>query len=110
MAWPPARGRPTATKASPQGRQVVARRGHACGQKRRLQGLPLIASRGSARPRPVCRGEAPVEVPPAGVEPAVSGQGNCRLCRGSNDDDSAMRVIEGLEHPFKKRIILTLRI
>ncbi|RWV96761.1 hypothetical protein GW17_00040504 [Ensete ventricosum] len=36
----------------------------------RSQGLPPTASMGSARPRPVCRGAAPMEMPPTGAEPA----------------------------------------
>ncbi|RRT45315.1 hypothetical protein B296_00031955 [Ensete ventricosum] len=58
--------------ASPQGRPAtVAHRGDACGQKRCPQGLSLAASRGSARLQLVRRGATPVEVPPAGAEPAV---------------------------------------
>ncbi|RWV90414.1 hypothetical protein GW17_00047389, partial [Ensete ventricosum] len=58
---------------SRKGRQTlaVARRGGACGQKCRRQGLLPVASRGNTCPRPVRRGAAPMEVPPSGAKPAT---------------------------------------
>ncbi|RWV91742.1 hypothetical protein BHE74_00026282 [Ensete ventricosum] len=88
----------------------------ACRQqgKRHQQGLLPATSRGSARTRPVRKGVAPVGVPPSGAEPTAgavaSVQGSCCVRRGSNDGDNAVRVMEGLGHPFKKRMILPVRI
>ncbi|RZR92377.1 hypothetical protein BHM03_00020661 [Ensete ventricosum] len=63
----------------PQG--IAACKGDACGQKCRPQGLLPAASRGSARPRPIRRMAAPVEVPPTGAEPAALWQGDYQWAR-----------------------------
>ncbi|RRT33776.1 hypothetical protein B296_00050447 [Ensete ventricosum] len=60
---------PAAYKRPPVG--AVTHRGGACEQKYDPEGLSPAANRGSAHPRPVRKGAAPMEVPPTGAEPAV---------------------------------------
>ncbi|RWV82868.1 hypothetical protein GW17_00055593 [Ensete ventricosum] len=68
--------------------RAAARKGGAYGQKRRLQGLSGVASKGSTRLRPIRRGVVPMEVPPAGAKLAVGAaapwQGGCRRARQSS--------------------------
>ncbi|RWV80501.1 hypothetical protein GW17_00058223, partial [Ensete ventricosum] len=99
------------------------------------QGRPTVPTRGDKRQRPAGdrpQGQQPIgmalvdrsvarkgcRLPPAGAAPArgqsagaaADGQGSRRLRRGSDGDDGAVRVMEGLGHPFEKRMILPLRI
>ncbi|RRT61368.1 hypothetical protein B296_00043119 [Ensete ventricosum] len=95
---------------------------------------PTVPTRGDKRQRPVGdhpQGQQPIGavlvgrsvarkgclLPPTNAAPArgqsagaaVNGHSH-RLRRGSDDDDGAVRVMEGLGHPFEKRTILPLRI
>ncbi|RRT83982.1 hypothetical protein B296_00006364 [Ensete ventricosum] len=61
-AWPPARGRPTVTKAPAQGavaNDEAVGAALACGQATRV-GCPRRDHRGDARPWPIRRGAMPV--------------------------------------------------
>ncbi|RWW00935.1 hypothetical protein GW17_00036062, partial [Ensete ventricosum] len=95
-----------AARASPQGvanasgLQAATRRGGTSGQKRRSQGLSLVASKGSARSGLVRRGVAPVEVSLAGAEPTArvtaSWQGNRRPRRGGVGGDGGAEGARGV--------------